>query len=147
MIEKTVLRLVIAMGVPIASAIVIDQLPKTGVAEVPFAFQVEAQTFPPGSYAVKQADGGRSVRIQSEKIAGERVECTGVSRKFGRAEGARLVFENYEGRYILSEIWFETDGSGLVLSNSGLSRRPNSRVKRQGEQSPEIREIRNVRFQ
>ena len=60
MIEKTMLRLMIGMGVPIASALVMEQLPKTGVAEVPFAFQVEQQTLPPGTYSVKQADLGRS---------------------------------------------------------------------------------------
>jgi hypothetical protein len=110
----------IAMGVPLASAVVMDQMPKTGVAEVPFAFQVDAQALPPGSYMVKQADGGRSVQIQSQLMAGASVKCVAVRRKFGNAQEPRLVFENYEGRYFLSEIWFETDGRGLILRNTSL---------------------------
>ena len=50
--ERTILRLLVGMGGPIASAVVLEQLPKTGVAEVPFAFQVQEQTLPRGTYAV-----------------------------------------------------------------------------------------------
>jgi hypothetical protein len=120
MIERTVLRLIIAMGVPLASAVVMDQLPKTGVAEVPFAFQVDEQTLPAGSYSVKQADGDRSVQIQSQKMTGASVKCVAVKREFGKAQEPRLVFESYEGRYFLSEIWFETDGRGLILRNASV---------------------------
>ena len=108
----------LGMGLPIASAVVMDQLPKSGVAEVPFAFQVEQQTLPPGSYEVKQEDRGRSVRIQSEKIASEGLKCAAVKHKFGKAQGARLVFENYDGHYFLSEIWFDADGRGLILQDA-----------------------------
>jgi hypothetical protein len=107
----------IGVGVPIASALVMEQLPKTGVAEVPFAFQVDDQTLPPGTYSVKQADLGRGVRIQNEKGAG--IKCVAVKRKFGRAEEARLVFERYDGRYSLAEIWFDAEGRGLILQEKG----------------------------
>ncbi len=129
----------LGMGLPIASALMMEQLPKSGVAEVPFAFQVEHQTLPPGSYSVKQADRGRSVRIQSEKIAGEGLKCLAVKRKFGKAQGARLVFENYDGHYFLSEIWFDADGRGLILQDGQANQ--GARFTR------DDREIRSVRFQ
>ena len=129
----------LGMGLPIASALIMEQLPKSGVAEVPFAFQVEQQTLPPGSYSVKQADLGRSVRIQSEKSAGQGLKCLAVKRKFGKAQGARLVFENYQGHYFLSEIWFDADGRGMILQ--GGPAKENVRSTR------DDRDVRSVRFQ
>jgi hypothetical protein len=138
MIERTVLRLLIGMGGPIASAVVLEQLPKTGVAEVPFAFQVEEQTLPRGTYAVKQADHGRGVRIWNENVAGTGLNCAAVKRRFGKAEGARLVFENRGGRYFLSEIWFDADGRGLIL--------PAGRAKDGAGTKPDDGQIRDVLF-
>ncbi len=119
------------------SALVLEQLPKSGVAQVPFAFEVEDQTLPPGSYSIKQEDRGRSIRIQSEKTAGMGLTCLAVKRRFGKPQGARLVFENREGHYFLSEIWFEADGRGLILQKSSLEENPTSSRER----------IRSVRFQ
>jgi hypothetical protein len=138
MIDRTILRLMIGVGVPIASAVVLEQLPKTGVAEVPFAFQVAEQTLPRGTYAVRQADNGRDVRIWNEKVAGVGMSCAALKRKFGKAQGARLVFENHAGRYFLSEIWFDTDGRGLILAGRG---------KEGAATKSDDPEIRNILFQ
>jgi hypothetical protein len=127
----------IGFGLPMTSALVLEQLPKTGVAQVPFAFEVENQTLPPGSYSVKQADRGRSIRIQSEKLAGMGLTCLAVKRRYGKPQGARLVFEDHQGRYFLSEIWFEADGRGLILQKSSLEKNATS-----GREP-----IRSVRFQ
>ena len=131
MIEKPVIRLIIGMGVPIASALVLEQLPKTGVVEVPFAFEVEEQTLPPGTYTLKQSILGGGVRIKNEKVPGAGMKCVAAERKFGRAEGLRLVFNTHEGHYSLSEIWFDADGRGLILP-----------AKR-----PATGEVRSLRFQ
>ena len=141
MINNPFLRLTIGMAVPIASALVMEQLPKTGVAEVPFAFQVEQQTLPAGTYSVQEADLGRAFRIQNKKVANAGLKCAAAKRKFGRAQEARLVFANHGGRYRLSEIWFDADGRGLVL--------PESRVEEQAKAGckPELQGIRYVQFQ
>jgi hypothetical protein len=118
MIETTVLRLMIAVTVPIASALVVEQFPKTAVADVPFAFQVADRALPPGTYSVKQTDRGRVIRIQNEKVSDASAEFRAPKRKFGQAKGARLVFDSYSGHYCLSEIWFDADGRGLVLNRS-----------------------------
>jgi hypothetical protein len=138
MLEKPILRLMIGVGVPIATALVMEQLPKNGVAEVPFAFQVEQQSLPPGTYSVKQSDGGRGVRIQNEKVAGAGTRCVAAKREFGKAQGARLVFDSREGRYFLSEIWFDADGRGLIL--------PEDPSKKTSGSNTDNREIRYVRF-
>jgi len=129
----------IGMGFPIASAVVMEQLPKTGVADVPFAFQVENQTLPAGSYSVKQADRGRSVRIQNDKVAGAGLKCVAAQRRFGSPQGASLVFDGYRGRYFLSEIWFDADGRGLILQPS--------RQEANAGPNPEVRQVRYVHFQ
>jgi hypothetical protein len=120
MIDRTVLRLMLSVGVPIASALVIEQLPKTRVAQVPFAFQVEDQTLPPGTYAVKEAGLGRNIRIENEKLAAASTKFIAAKGKFGKPEPARLIFESYQGQYRLSEIWFEADGRGVVLRGKDL---------------------------
>ena len=146
-IERPVLRLMIAVGVPIACALVVEQLPKTGVAEVPFAFQVDGQELPAGTYSVKQAERGHSIRIQNDKLAGVGMECLAAKRKFGRANGARLVFDSDGGRYYLSEIWFAADGTGVVLQE-GRANQPagTPAVSRAGAPAAN-REVRYVRFQ
>ncbi len=124
MIQRTMIRLIIAAGVPILTTMVMEQLPKTGVAEVPFAFQVEDQTLPPGTYSVKQADLGRGVRIENQKVAGIGMQCVGAKRRFGKAQEARLVFDSAGGQYALSEIWFDDEGQGLILRKKSADSRP-----------------------
>jgi len=115
MIDRTLVRLMISVAVPISSALVVEQLPKTRVAQVPFAFQVEGETLPPGTYAVKEAGLGRNIRIQNEKLTAAGTKFMPAQGKFGKTEPARLIFESYQGRYRLSEIWFDADGRGVVL--------------------------------
>lgn len=139
MFERTVVRLTIGMGVPIACALIMEQLPKTGVAEVPFAFQVEQQILPPGTYSVKQADLGRAVSIQNEKVGQPGMLCQALKRRFGTAQEARLVFHSHAGRYFLSEIWFDADGRGLIL--------PEDReAQRDAPSSPDARAIKYISF-
>jgi hypothetical protein len=123
MMDRSILRLMVSIGVPIASAVLIEQLPKTRVAQVPFAFQVEGQTLPAGTYAVKAGGLGRNIHIQNQKLTAAALNCARVKGKFGKAEPARLVFENAGGRYRLAEIWFDADGRGVVLANVAAHQR------------------------
>jgi hypothetical protein len=136
MIDRTFLRLMIGMSVPIATVVVMEQLPKTGVVEVPFEFQVDKQTLPPGIYSVKQADRGAGIRIQNEKVAQASLKCIAAKRKFGNTKEPRLVFDSYQGRYMLSEIWFDT--RGVILRGASLHAQPGP--------TPEDRDVRSVSF-
>jgi hypothetical protein len=129
-IEKTLIRLTIGVAVPIATALLMEQLPKAGVAEVPFTFQVKDQTLPPGIYSVKQADLGRGIRIQNQSVATASLKCVAAKLRFGRVEEPRLVFEKSAGSYSLLEIWFDAEGRGLILQDG----------------RPEDREVRSVNF-
>lgn len=129
MIDRSIFRLVLSVGVPIASALVIEQLPQTRVAQVPFAFQVEDQTLPPGTYAVKAGGLGRNIRIQNQKLPAAHMNCGKTKPKFGRAEPARLVFDNYDGQYRLAEIWFDADGHGVILRTANSQGVPDREAK------------------
>jgi len=115
MIEKPVMRIIVAVGVPLASALLVAQLPKPRVAEVPFSFQVAGETLPPGTYSVEPAGLGRMIRIQNNRLADAGTKCTAEKRKFGRTQPARLVFDRSGGAYRLAEVWLEADGRGLIL--------------------------------
>ena len=70
MIETTVLRLMIAVTVPIASALVVEQFPKTAVADVPFAFQVADRALPPGKATIGSDDEERILRKGKLSLTG-----------------------------------------------------------------------------
>ncbi len=115
MIEKPVIRLIVAVVVPLASALIVEQLPKPRIAEVPFSFQVAERTLPAGNYSVEQLGLGRGIRLQNNRLVGAGAQCMAARRKFGRTEAARLVFDRSDGGYRLAEVWFDTDGRGLIL--------------------------------
>jgi hypothetical protein len=121
MIERPIVRLIVAVAVPLATALLVEQLPKPRVAEVPFSFQVADQTLPAGNYSVEQLGLGRGIRLQNNKL-GAGTQCTAARRKFGRTEAARLVFDRSDAGYQLAEVWFETDGRGLILREPSGSR-------------------------
>jgi hypothetical protein len=123
MIKSTVVRLMIGIGLPIASALLVDLLPKNRVAQVPFAFQIGGQTLPPGTYSVRQADLGSGIRIQNDNIDGPALKCSAAKHKFGTVEPARLVFDSSDGGYRLSEVWLEADGRGVILPDSSVAKR------------------------
>lgn len=121
MINRSVFRLVMSVAIPLASAAVIELLPKTRVAQVPFQFQVADRILPAGTYAVRAGGLGRGIRIQNQKSAGDFLDCATAKSKFGRSDRARLVFADQDGQYRLSEIWFEADGRGVILRNATVS--------------------------
>jgi hypothetical protein len=139
MMQRPVLRLIFAVGLPIAAALLLEQMPKTGVAEVPFAFQVEDQVLPAGTYSIRETDFGRSLRIRNERLPDLGAECVVVRHRFGKSRGSRVVFQSQGRRYYLSEVWFDADGAGLVLNQRSQERKVAS--------TPPTRPARFVRFQ
>jgi hypothetical protein len=122
MFKKPVIQLMIAIALPLASAIFLEQVPKSDVAEVPFAFQVAGETLPAGTYSVQQAGLGGAIRIQNNKLALVGTRCTAAKKKFGRTQPARLIFDRSDGGYRLSEVWLEADGRGLIFGEPAANR-------------------------
>jgi hypothetical protein len=115
MFQRGVFRLAVGMGLPIASALVVEQLPKSGVAEIPFSFEVDGRALPAGTYLVREADFGHSIRVQDQTPGGG-VAVARAKWRFGTPNRSTLIFERDGGRYSLTEIWFEADGPGLILA-------------------------------
>ena len=118
--DKHVRRLIIGLGLPLAAALLIEQMPKKGIVKVPFAFQVDDRTLPPGPYSVKRLASQDAIWIENQKIPAAAMQLEASGRKWGQADGAKLVFRCYGGRYFLSEIWFSADRVGLVVNPGRL---------------------------
>jgi hypothetical protein len=118
--DKHVRRLIIGLSLPVAATFLIEQLPKKGIVKVPFAFQVQDQTLPPGRYSVQRLASRGGIWIQNQTAPAAAMQLVASGRKWGKADGAKLVFRCYGGRYFLSEIWFSADSAGLVVTPSRL---------------------------
>ena len=114
--DKHVRRLIIGLGLPVAAAFLVEQVPKKGTVEIPFSFQVEDQTLPAGPYWIRKSANEGTIWIQNQKTPAATTQLTVSGRKWGKADGAKLVFECYGNRHFLSEIWFSADSAGLTLN-------------------------------
>jgi hypothetical protein len=118
--DKHVRRLIIGLGLPVAAAFLVEQVPKRGTVEIPFSFQVEDQTLPAGPYSIKKSARQGTIWIQNQRTPAAATRLTVSGRKWGKADGAKLVFECYDNRHFLSEIWFSADSAGLTLNKGHL---------------------------
>jgi hypothetical protein len=119
--RRQALRLAVGIGLPLITAIAIDQLPKKGVVNVPFAFQVDGKVLPAGEYSVRELSPRGPIEIQNRKTAAS-TRVSHATRKWASSDGAGLVFDLCEGRYYLSQIWFGSDTTGLILHNASAER-------------------------
>lgn len=84
---------------------------------IPFDFTVGSQTFPSGDYSLKPLlPNTMSLRNQAGRvltnIATNSLESTEAP------ESTKLVFNGYEGRYFLSQIWHPGDHVGREVIKS-----------------------------
>ena len=85
--------------------------------KVPFNFTVGTQTFPAGEYSLKPLlPHTMSLRNQAGQVLTNintnSVESTDVPKS------VKLVFNGYDGRYFLAQIWKEGDNIGRELTKS-----------------------------
>jgi hypothetical protein len=136
--KKQSLRIFLMFGVLAilsSSAAAQAQTSDRQTARIPFAFSAGNETLPAGLYSVTR------VNPQSDKTALLITSEDGRTSKFvlttpvqgASAEGkARLVFNHYDERYCLSEVWTPASATGLELpkSRSERSLARNAREKR-----------------
>jgi hypothetical protein len=90
--------------------------------DLPFAFQVNNQQFPAGKYYVK-ADGGHpAVRLQGVDCRRSVFSITAPISRGKTRDVASLVFNRYNDRYFLSQIWMAGDNSGRGLPAGSAER-------------------------
>ena len=91
---------------------------------IPFSFTVGHKTLPAGEYSVEpgRSDSNSSWLIQSVEGNGSVLFSTSSIWTIETQKTSRLVFNNYDGQYFLSQIWSVGDNSGRELYRPRLER-------------------------
>jgi len=91
---------------------------------IPFSFTVGHKTLPAGEYSVEpgRSDSNSSWLIQSVEGNGSVFFSTSSIWTIETQKTSRLVFNNYDGQYFLSQIWSVGDNSGRELYRPRLER-------------------------
>lgn len=103
----------------IASSAVGQTKPGDVKVDVPFAFNVGAQSLPAGNYIVEAVDDSH-VRIFNSKTAGLFVTTQAALRT--ASDGSKLVFHRYGDTYFLSAVWVTGNTTGRELFRSRAER-------------------------
>ena len=90
---------------------------KRSTINVPFNFTVGHKTLPAGEYTVEpnRKDSNNVWLIQSMRGQYSILFTTGSVWTSETQENTKLVFNNYDGQYFLSQIWTSGDNSGREL--------------------------------
>ena len=107
------------------SAVAVHAQSKRSIINVPFSFTVGHKTLPAGEYSVEpnRKDSNSFWLIQSMKGQDSVLIATNSVWTSETQENTRLVFNNYDGQYFLSQIWNVGDNSGRELHMPLLERR------------------------
>ena len=106
------------------SAVAVHAQSKRSIINIPFSFTVGHKTLPAGEYAVEpnRKDSNSFWLIQSVKGNDSVLFTTNSIWTRETRNDSRLVFNNYDGQYFLSQIWNAGDNSGRELRRPRLER-------------------------
>ena len=102
----------------LASAAMGQTRPGDVVVDVPFAFNVGAQTLPAGHYIVAAMDD--AIRMFNSQTNGLYVPTHSATRT--ASDGSKLVFHRYGDTYFLSAVWVAANTTGRQLFPSRAER-------------------------
>ena len=99
------------------SAAAVHAQSKRTIINVPFNFTVGHKTLPAGEYSVEpnRKESNSFWLIQNMKGHDSVLFSTSSAWTSETQENTRLVFNNYEGQYFLSQIWNAGDNTGREL--------------------------------
>jgi cytochrome c553 len=83
-------------------------------ANVPFAFEAHGMSLPPGTYQFKLNLGDRTILIGGGKAGEVRVPIITTLGGTSIFKDTGLVFDAYEGKHVLSELWIPGEEGVLV---------------------------------
>lgn len=106
------------------SAAIVNAQSKRGTINIPFSFTVGHKTLPAGEYTVEPNRGNSdNVWLVESTTANDSVLfTTGSVWTRETQENTKLVFNNYDGQYFLSQIWSAGDNTGRELRMPRLER-------------------------
>ena len=133
--KKQVFRILAVFSLLLTlSAAVVHAQSKRSIINVPFSFTVGHKTLPAGEYTVEpnRKDSNSSWLIQNMNGHDSALFTTSSLWTAETQENARLVFNNYDGQYFLSQVWNAGDNSGRELYMPRLERQlAKSRIQRE----------------
>jgi hypothetical protein len=106
-------------------------------ASIPFAFNVGDQTFPAGTYRVRQlnpASDRAALEIKSADGRLGKITLTSFVHSGKAEEQPRLVFTRYGEQYFLAQVWTQAQDGGLALPTSRSER---ALARKARERAPE----------
>jgi hypothetical protein len=90
--------------------------------DLPFAFQVNNKQFPAGKYEVKAEAGQPAVLLRSVDCKRAIFSLSAPIQSEKTREVPSLVFQRYDDRYFLSQIWLPGTNRGRGLPASSAER-------------------------
>ena len=116
------------------SAAIVNAQSNRSTINIPFSFTVGHKTLPAGEYTVEpnRRDSNSFWLIQSVKGNDSVLFTTNSVWTSVNQENTRLVLNNYDGQYFLSQIWNAGDNTGRELHRPRLERQlAKSRIQRE----------------
>jgi len=116
------------------SAAMVHAQSKRSTINIPFSFTVGHKTLPAGEYTVQPNRGNSDNVWLVESTTGHDsvVFTTGSAWTRETQENTKLVFNNYDGQYFLSQVWSEGDNTGRELRMPRVERQlAKSRIHRE----------------
>ena len=116
------------------SAAIVHAQSKRSIVNIPFSFTVGHKTLPAGEYTVQPNRSNSNNVWLVESITGHDsvVFTTGSAWTRETQENTKLVFNNYDGQYFLSQIWSAGDNTGRELRMPRVERQlAKSRIHRE----------------
>jgi len=93
------------------------------VADIPFAFTAGNVTLPAGEYRVQKLDGNSAVLlIRCSDASAAAMVITSAAQAKELQSQSKLVFNRYDNRYFLSQVWTAGSIRGRQLSKSPQER-------------------------
>lgn len=87
-------------------------------ANVPFAFEAGGKVLPAGTYKFEVRFGSREVQVSGAENRSAHMWIITQLSGFSIYRDAGLVFNNFEGKHVLSEIWIPGENGVLVSTTS-----------------------------
>ena len=89
------------------------------VADIPFAFTAGNVTLPAGEYRVQKLDGNSAVLlIRCSDASAAAMVITSAAQAKDLQSQSKLVFNRYDNRYFLAQVWTAGSIRGRQLSKS-----------------------------
>ena len=110
------------------------------VVNIPFEFDINGETLPPGKYILKQSSSDKPEILSIDRRDGRRGEfvLTSSIRAGAVQPESKLVFHRYGDRYFLSQVWEAGDDEGRELPKSRRERALERELAKNGSKSQTV---------